>query len=59
MADGAFKLVRNIRKGDFLMGSAKVEAVVKIKCVRKQTELVKLEGGLLITPNHPIWLEST
>ncbi len=41
------------------MGSAKVEAVVKIKCVRKQTELVKLEGGLLITPNHPIWLEST
>lgn len=57
LADGSAKLVKNVARGDRLMGSGKVLAVVKIKCTEEVTQFVELQGGLLITPSHPIWLE--
>ena len=57
LADRSCKKVREICKGDVLFGSGKVEIVVKITCIKKQQMLVQLDGGLLITPNHPVWQE--
>lgn len=56
MADGTFKLVRNIKKGDEVRtceGKARIRCVVKT-IVAPETELCELPSGLLLTPWHPV-----
>lgn len=61
MADGSYQKVRFISKGDQVMTpsgkAAEVICVVKTLCVRGVAELVELQGGLVITPYHPVRLE--
>lgn len=58
MNDGNLKLVKNIQKDDFIKTAngeaAKVLAIVKTICEDNKCFLVKLAGGLIITPWHPI-----
>jgi hypothetical protein len=58
LANGTHKRVADIQKGDVVATlngqSARVLCVMKIHCDRQQAELVEFEGGLLITPYHPV-----
>jgi len=60
MADGTLKHVIHVQKGDLirtdLSGSAldEVECVVKTHFVEGATALVRLAGGWLGTPHHPV-----
>jgi len=58
MADGTQKLVSEVKKGDLVATLnnqlAEVLCVMKIRCLQSQIDLVAIEGGLLITPFHPI-----
>jgi len=58
MADHTQKRVCDIKKGDLVSTlnnrQAEVLCVMKIRCYQSYTDLVELEGGLLITPYHPI-----
>ena len=58
MIDGSYKLVRDIKQGDKIYSSkgnpAIIKCVIKTKIQSKKTELVCLEGGLRITPWHPV-----
>jgi len=57
MGDKTFKRVDNIQKNDIIMtpnGEAKVECIVKTNCLNQKADLVELEGGLIVTPWHPI-----
>jgi hypothetical protein len=60
MADGGLKLIKDLRKGNEIMGSsgraAKITCVVKTLCQGNQAQLVKFENGLKITPWHPVRL---
>lgn len=57
MADGTTKLVRDIKKGDFVLSatgkSTKVVCVLVTK-VNKVIDMINLHQGLSITPYHPI-----
>lgn len=56
MADGTLKKVRDVRKGDKVMGTQgqyTVKCVVATK-VNKLVEMVSIGKGLVITPYHPI-----
>jgi hypothetical protein len=62
MANGGIKSVKEITKGDRVMTSsrdksAEVLCVVKTHSDQGMTDLVELEGGLLITPYHPVRLD--
>jgi len=61
MADGSRKEVRLVTKGDRVMApnrrAALVICVVKTHCHQSETELVRLKGGLLVTPYHPVRIE--
>jgi len=60
LADESRKLVKNIRKGDYVAtpnGPTKVLCVIKFPCKNQTTDLVELEGGLKLTPYHPIRVE--
>jgi len=60
MADGSLRLIKDLKKGDEIMGSN--GQAVKISCVTKtvsqdnKAQLVKFENGLKITAWHPIRL---
>jgi hypothetical protein len=61
MQDNSLKKVKDIRKGDFVK-TANGESV-QVLCVTKttlnprdKTPLVQLEGGLVLTPWHPVFL---
>merc|ERR1712118_120280 len=57
MADGSYKPLNTVSKGDYVMiptGEAKVTCVVKTLCTGGETQLVELPGGLLATPWHPV-----
>jgi Mg-chelatase subunit ChlD len=58
MANGTYKRVSEIKKGDMVATlnnqHAEVLCVMKIHCEKNQADLVEIEGGLLITPFHPI-----
>jgi len=60
MADGSFKFIKDLVKGDLLMGSngqaVKLACVVKTICKNNQAQLIKFDSGLKITPWHPIRL---
>jgi len=60
MADGTHKLVKDVVRGDKVatLGNKSVEVlcVLKTHCRGNQTELVEMDGGLLVTPFHPIRL---
>ena len=57
MANGNLTRVMDVRKGDIVSGGGKVLCVVKTLCKDEKTELVKLGGGLFITPYHPVRVE--
>jgi hypothetical protein len=55
--DGTFKKVKNISKGDIVLtpnGNSPVICVTKTMCKDNTTKMVTLDGGLIITPYHPI-----
>jgi Mg-chelatase subunit ChlD len=58
MADGSYKLVWHVKKGDVIMtpggGSATVACVVKTLTENGRCDLVQLDNGLKSTPYHPI-----
>eukprot|EP00526_Cylindrotheca_closterium_P006893 CAMPEP_0113652538 /NCGR_PEP_ID=MMETSP0017_2-20120614/28065_1 /TAXON_ID=2856 /ORGANISM="Cylindrotheca closterium" /LENGTH=757 /DNA_ID=CAMNT_0000565403 /DNA_START=38 /DNA_END=2311 /DNA_ORIENTATION=- /assembly_acc=CAM_ASM_000147 len=57
MADGRFVPVSSVGPGDTLqLGSStvKVRCVITTECDNGVEELVELEGGVLVTPWHPI-----
>ena len=62
MADGTKKSLKNINKDDFVMSvdknnnivKARVICIVEMKITMQIREMVDLEGGLSITPWHPI-----
>ncbi|AYV80477.1 MAG: putative von willebrand factor type A domain protein [Harvfovirus sp.] len=57
MADKTKKMVCEIEKGDLVKtptGYAVVKYIMKSICVKGELELVKFEGGLRITPFHPV-----
>jgi len=58
MADGTLKVVSDICKGDLLYSTssspARVACVVKTVTATGKTQLVKLDGGLQVTPYHPL-----
>jgi hypothetical protein len=60
MADGKIKYVKDIAKDDEVLGangeSVKALCVVKTICKDGKAQLVQLEGGLRITPWHPVRL---
>lgn len=58
MADGTIKRVAELKKGDCIRGS---NGAAKILCVIETpiegvTNMVQLEGGLIITGYHPIFI---
>jgi len=58
MMDGSYKLIKEIKKGDMVYSTkgtaARVKCVVKTLINAKKRRLVCLEGGLRITPWHPV-----
>jgi len=60
MADGSMKLIKDLTKGDQIMGSngqaVKITCVVKTVCKDNKAQLVKFDNGLKITAWHPIRL---
>ena len=57
MADGTKKQVKAIQKGDKIRsegGISTVIATIEIISIEKYIPLVELQGGLLITPKHPV-----
>jgi len=58
MADGSEKRVKDLRKGDELKSTssalATIACVVKTITATGRTQLVKLDGGLAVTPYHPL-----
>jgi len=61
MADGSSKCAKDIAKGDRVATldnkQAKVVCVLKTHCRGNQMELVELDGGLIVTPYHPIRID--
>jgi len=51
------KLVKDLKKGDIVMGGAKIECVVKHECVDNKARLCQY-NGLVITPYHPIKVDN-
>ena len=55
--DGTFKKVKNVCKGDIVLtpnGNSKIICVTKTICKDNTTQMVILDGGLIISPYHPI-----
>jgi Mg-chelatase subunit ChlD len=59
MADGSLKLIKNVVRGDVVQ-SSRGPAMVKCRVINSYAagtaNLVVFEGGLQITPWHPIWI---
>jgi len=62
MADGSYKQVKNLVKGDKIASSkgqqATINCVIKTSTNRGMADMCQLEGGLLITPGHPVKLQN-
>lgn len=62
MADGSNKLVKYLVKGDQIAtvngGKANIKCVVKTNTFKGKTDMCQLEGGLLITPGHPVKIDN-
>lgn len=60
LANGTTKQVADLKKGDIIRNkdntTHKIENVIKILNPSTLMSLVELEGGLVITPKHPIIL---
>jgi hypothetical protein len=61
LADGTHKLVKDLVKGDKIASpngrtTPTIKCVVKTETYRGMTDMCQLEGGLLITPGHPVKL---
>ena len=54
MADGSAKRVDEICKGNTVDGGAAVVCAVRTRCENGVADLVVIDGGLKITPWHPI-----
>ena len=62
MADGSTKILKNLNKGDRILSCdlnnelqfASIICILEIKITNGTRELVNLDGGLNITPWHPI-----
>lgn len=58
MADGSLKLVKNLVKGDKIATvngqEATVNCVIRTETFNGMTDMCRLDGGLLITPGHPV-----
>jgi hypothetical protein len=57
MIDGRYISVRHVAPGDVLqscVGPVKVQCVVTSPCVNGVQALVELDGGVLVTPWHPV-----
>ncbi|KAJ3284051.1 hypothetical protein HK104_010122, partial [Borealophlyctis nickersoniae] len=66
LVDGGVKRVDEVQKGDVVLTTldaaevgAKVVCVVKTPCETAHADLVHFDGGLLITPYHPIRVNGT
>lgn len=55
MVDNSFKQVRDLKRGDRVWGDYEILAVLRTP-VGKTVEMVCFEGGLIITPWHPMKL---
>jgi Mg-chelatase subunit ChlD len=55
MADDSYKAVKDLQKGDIVMGGHKILALLKTP-VNKKVDMVVFESGLIITPWHPMKL---
>jgi Mg-chelatase subunit ChlD len=53
MNDNSYKAVKDLQKGDKVLGGHKVLAILKTP-VNKKVDMVVFEGGLIITPWHPM-----
>jgi len=62
MADGTQKLVKDLVKGDMIATpndeGATIRCVVRTATFEGKTDMCLLEGGLLITPGHPVKLQN-
>ena len=56
-SDGGVKTVRDISKGDRVHGGGEVLCTIQTLCENDRCELVEMDGGLLITPYHPIRID--
>lgn len=62
MADGSLKRVDQLKKGDLVRtsnGVSEVVCILKTVSFDGQAELVTLEGGVCLTPYHPVKLAGT
>jgi len=61
MADGTTKFVKDLVKGDQIASldgeTATIRCVVRTATFQGQTDMCELDGGLLITPGHPVRLQ--
>lgn len=58
MANGSYKLVRNLIKGDLIASldgaEATIKCVIKTNTLNGQAEMCMIEEGLKVTPGHPV-----
>lgn len=58
MYDGTLKFVKNLIRGDKIATpngqGANIKCVIRTVTFNGSTEMCQLEGGLLITPGHPV-----
>jgi len=61
MADGQVKRAKEVHKDDLVSSvegrTAKVVCVVKMECEKGRARMVEMEGGLSITPWHPVRID--
>jgi len=61
MADGQVKRAKEVSKDDLVSSgegkAARVLCVVKMECENGRARMVELEGGLIITPWHPVRMD--
>jgi len=63
MDDGRLKLVKEVKKNDVVRSAdgraAKVVCVVETRFANGKAELVRMKGGLVATPYHPVRINGT
>mmetsp|Transcript_14356 Transcript_14356/g.21909 ORF Transcript_14356/g.21909 Transcript_14356/m.21909 type:complete len:728 (-) Transcript_14356:82-2265(-) len=63
LADGTKVDISQVRAGDLVLDDCdnptRVVCMIKTKCENKRENLVELEGGVLVTPWHPVRLRGT
>lgn len=67
MRDGSNKLVKNLEKGDQIatlctggrVGFATLKCLLKFVIPTQRKRLCRFDGGLIVTPGHPVFQENT